>query len=113
MTLEEMLDSPAGAGIIKKALNVLRRVQRVQGEPRQTADAAPLQDTAAVKAAMYATAVNQAGAKMRRQRDCRSTLRRAATDAEPDVIQPSQQQRLDAFEAAEKYALECRSKWRK
>jgi hypothetical protein len=113
MTLEEMLDSAAGPGIIRRALDVLKKIQRVQGEPRQMADAAPLPDTAAVKAALYAEQINQAGRAMRRQKDCRSTLRRAATDAEPELISISQQQRLDAFVAAEKYAKECRERWRK
>jgi hypothetical protein len=36
----------------------------------------------ALKSALYATEINQAGARMRRQRDCRPSLRRSATDAD-------------------------------
>jgi hypothetical protein len=88
----------------------------LQSGTRKTEDAAPTlpKNSEAIKAAIYAEQVNQAGAILRRQKDCRSHLRRSATtDAEPETIGPSQQQRLDAFVASENYAKECRTRWRK
>jgi len=118
MNLEDMLEGPAGPGIIRRAFDILRRVQKLQSNDTKTKthDSAPTstlpKNSEALKAAIYAEEVNQAGARMRRK-DCRPSLRRGAQDAEPEIIGPSKQQRLDAFVASENYAKECRSRWRK
>jgi hypothetical protein len=118
MKLEDMLEGPAGPGIIRRAVDILRRVQKLQSNDThktQTQDSVPTlpKNSEALKSVLYATEINQAGARMRRQKDCRPSLRRSAKDGEPEIIGPSQQQRLDAFKAGEAYALQCRSRWRK
>lgn len=117
MKLEELLNSAAGPGIVRRALQILGRVQKLQStDTRKTEDAAatPPKDTAFLKSAAYAAQVNEAGAKMRRQqKDCRSGLRRSAVDAEPEIVGPSLEQKLNALRASEDYAKECRERWRK
>jgi hypothetical protein len=113
VNFEDLLAGPAGPSIVRRAFDVLKKIQRVQGtETNKTLDSAPA-NSQAVKASMYAQAINQAGRLMRREKDCRSGLRRSAIDAEPQTIEPSQEQRLEAFKAAEQYAEQCRSRWRK
>jgi hypothetical protein len=99
---------------IAAALNMLSQVTNALAtEPRRTQDADVSKRNAAALSSSYADAVNLAGSRMRREKDCRSNLRRSAEDSEPKVPKVSPEQRLAAYIKAEEYATECRRLWRK
>ena len=106
MTIDEALQA--------KVLKVLDAFGRALGTPaRDDAANLALPSTEAIKASYYAATINAAGGKMRR--DCREPLRTMDAQVEFDLETPqlSKEQQLESFKASERYAAECRQRWRR
>ena len=109
-TGETKFIAPGVEALTTKALEILNRIRRLQGDRTATVDESSVTNLDGMKAGCYASAVNATGRAMRR--DCRTGLRRAAEDAAP-TPEVSPLQRLEAFQRSEAYAADMRQFHRK